>query len=177
MEFNKIVTDRFEPIFHKNNLRVIEQFNNYVKIESDDIVIIISHNERENSNSFYIGIKDSSLYPIDENVLKGIFNSALKINYVTPYVFVNNLALFLEGEGSSLIDGNKDTLRTVEKYIQNKSNEYTAELVNKQNLDAANKAWEDGNYKDFIMYLNKTDKQKLPSSYKLKYKMAQQKLK
>jgi hypothetical protein len=177
MDFNKIVIERFEPIFHKNNLCVIEQFNNYVKIESDNIVITVYHNERENSNSFYFGIKDSPLYPIDENVLKGVFNSTLKINHVTPDVFVNNLALFLEGVGSSLIVGDKDTLRAVEKFIQNESNEYTAELVNKQNLDAANKAWEEGDYKDFIRHLDKTDRQKLPSSYELKYKMAQQKLK
>lgn len=177
MEFNKIVIDRLEPIFHKNNLRVVEQFNDYLKIESDKIVLTISHDKRENSNSFFIGIKNSSLYQINENVLKDVFNSALKINNVSPDVFVKNLALFLEGEGNQLIIGNKDALHSVEKYIQNESNEYTAELVKNQSLDAANKAWEEGNYKDFIKNLDKIDRQKLPSSYDLKYKMAQQKLK
>jgi hypothetical protein len=177
MDFNKIVIERFEQIFHKNNLRVIELFHNFVKLESDSIVITVNHDERENSNSFYIGIKGSPLYPIDENVLQGVFNSTIKINHVTPDVFVNNLVLFLEGVGNLLIVGDKDTLLAVEKYIQNESKEYTVELVNKQNLDAANKAWEEGDFKDFIRYLDKTDRQKLPSSYELKYKMAQQKIK
>ena len=177
MEFNKLVLDRFGLIFQKNNLRVTEQLNNFMKIKSDTIVITISHDNRENTNSLYIGRKDSSLCPIDENVLKDVFNSALKINYVTPEVFVNNLAIFFEGEGNPLIVGNTDALKAVEKYIDKESKEYTAELVDKQHLDAANKAWEEGNYKDFIKYLDKTDRQKLPSSYELKYKMAHKNLK
>ncbi|MTK53331.1 hypothetical protein [Paludibacter sp.] len=177
MEFNKIVIDRFKQIFHKNDLRIIEQFSNYVKIESDDIVLIVSHDKRENSNSFYIGKKNSSLYPIDENILRTVFNSALKIDHVTPNVFVNNLALFLDGEGYPLIIGDISILDAVEKYILNKSNKYTAELRNNQNLDAANKAWKEGDYESFIKHIDTTDRQKLPSSYELKYKMAQQKLK
>ena len=76
-----------------------------------------------------------------------------------------------------MIAGNTDALKKVEKYVDKVSNEYTTELIDKQNLDAANKAWEEGNYKDFINYLDKTDRQRLPSSYELKYKIAHQKLK
>lgn len=176
MEFNKLVIDRFNLIFQKN-IHVIEQFRNYVKIKLDDVVITVSRDEREGSNSIYIGRKESSLYPLNENVLKDVFNSALKIDYVTPEVFVNNLVTFFAAEGNALIAGNPDALKKVEKYVDKVSNEYTKELIDNQNLAAANKAWEEGNYKDFIKYLDRTDRQKLPSSYELKYKIAHQKLK
>jgi len=176
MEFNKLVIERFDLIFQKN-VHVVEQFRNYVKIKMGNLVITVSRDEREASNSIYIGSKESSLYPLNENVLRGVFNSALKIDYVTPEAFVNNLVAFFAAEGNALIAGNTDALKKVEKYVDKVSNEYTTELIDKQNLDAANKAWEEGNYKDFINYLDKTDRQRLPSSYELKYKIAHQKLK
>jgi len=177
MEFNKLVLDRLEPIFKKHNLHVTEQFKNYVKLKSDNVLITLNHDERENSNAFYVGSSDDFLYPIDEYILKSAFNSDLKINHVTQEMFVNNLAIFFEGEGKPLIAGNTYALEAVEKYVYKEGEEYTTQLVDKQNLDAANKAWEEGNYKDFIKHLDKTDRQKLPASYELKYKMAHQKIK
>lgn len=177
MEFNQLVLNRLGLIFQKHNLHVIEQFKNHVKLKSDSVIITLNHDERENSNAFYVGGNEDFLYPVDEYVLKSAFNSDLKINNVTQEMFINNLAIFFEGEGKPLIAGNIYALEAVEKYVYKEGEVYTTQLVDKQNLDAANKAWEEGNYKDFIKYLDKTDRQKLPASYKLKYKMAHQKLK
>lgn len=177
MEFNKLVSGSLELIFQKYKLYLAEQYKNYVKFKSEHIIITVSHDDRENSNSLYVGKNENSLYPIDENVLKDVFNSTLKINYVTMEVFINNLTVFFEGEGQPLIVGNAPTLKRVEEYVNIKSNEYTMELVNKQHFDAANKAWEAGKFKDFIKYLDKIDRKQLPSSYELKYKIAHQKLK
>lgn len=177
MEFNQLVSNRLGLIFQKHNLHVIKQFKNHVKLKSDSVIITLNHDERENSNAFYVGSNEDFLYPVDEYVLKSAFNSDLKINHVTQEVFVNNLAIFFEGEGKPLIAGNTYALEAVEKYVYKEGEAYTTQLVDKQNLDAANKAWEEGNYKDFIKYLDKTDRQKLPASYELKYKMAHQKLK
>lgn len=177
MEFNQLVSNRLGLIFQKHNLHFIEQFKNHVKLKSDSVIITISHDERENSNAFYIGSNEDFLYPVDEYVLKRAFNSDLKISNVTQEMFINNLAVFFEGEGKPLIAGNTYALEAVEKYVYKEGEAYTTQLVDKQNLDAANRAWEERNYKDFIKYLDKTDRQKLPSSYELKYKMAHQKLK
>lgn len=178
MEFNKYVLDKLELIFQKHKLTVTEQFNNYVKLESDKVVLTITHDIRENANLLYIGKTADTLYLIDGNIIKRFFIPDLeqffKIPELTVEDFVNNLVIFFEGEGRLLLEGNSDVLNTIEKYVLMKSKEYTTELLYKQSLDAANKAWEEGNYKDFIKYLDKMDKQKLPSSYELKYKMAQQ---
>jgi hypothetical protein len=177
MEFNQFISDRLGLIFQKHNLHIIEQFKNHVKLKSDRVFITLNHDERENSNAFYIGSNEDFLYPVDEYVLKRAFNSDLKISNLTQEMFINNLAVFFEGEGNPLIAGNTYALEAVEKYVYKEGKAYTTQLVDKQNLDAADKAWEEKKYKEFIKYLDKTDKQKLPSSYELKYKMAHQKLK
>ena len=176
MEFNQLVLKRLGLIFQKHDLHIIEQFPNYMKLKSNNVVVTLNHDERENSNALYVGFNEDFLYPVDEYVLKCAFNSDLKINHVTQEEFVNNLAKIFEGEGEPLIEGNAFALEAVEKYVYKEGEAYTTQLVDKQNLDEAKKAWEAGNYKDFIKYLDEMDKQKLSSSYKLKYKMALQKL-
>ncbi len=176
MEFNQLVSDKLGLIFQKNNLHITEQFKNYVKLKSDSVIITLNHNERENSNAFYVGSNEDFLYPIDEYVLKNAFNSDLKINHLPKEMFVNNLVIFFEGEGKPLIAGNTYALEAVEKYVYKEGDTYTTQLIDKQIIDSADKAWEEGNYRDFIKYLNKTDKKKLPASYGIKYKMAIQKL-
>ena len=177
MEFNQLISDRLGLIFQKHNLRIIEQFKNYLKLKSDSVVITLSHDERESSNALCVGRNEDSLYPIDEYVLKSAFNSNLKINHVSQDMFVNKLSIFFEGEGKPLIAGKTYAIEAVEKYVYKEGEIYTTQLVDKHNLDAANKAWEEGNYNDFIKYLDKTNRQRLPVSYELKYKMANQKLK
>lgn len=177
MTFNQLVSYKLRPIFQRGNLQITESSKNYIKFKSDNVVITLNHNERDNSNAFYVGSNEDFLYPIDEYLLKSVFKSNLKINQVTQEMFVNNLAVFFEGEGEPLLAGNNYTLEAIENFISKEGEEYTTQLVNKQNLNAANKAWEEGNYKDFIKYLNKIDTQKLPASYKLKYKKAIQKMK
>jgi hypothetical protein len=176
MNFNKLIFDKLDSIFQKHNLQVVEQFENYVKFKSEKSIVVISHAERENSNSLYIGPNEDFLYPINENVLKKVFNSVLRIEKVTPEAFISNLELFFKREGNSLLDGDIEKINAIKSYIHKESEEYTVKLMQRQNLDAANKAWEEGNFKDFIKYLDKMDKEQLSLSYEKKYKIAQQKL-
>ncbi|HRF25591.1 MAG TPA: hypothetical protein PLR98_15580, partial [Chitinophagaceae bacterium] len=61
-------------------------------------------------------------------------------------------------------------------FSEKESEVYTFQILQEQNLAAANKAWENGNYKEFIKMIDQTNKDKLPSSYQLKYKIANQKI-
>lgn len=178
MEFNKLILDRLEPIFKKYNLQIVEQFKNRLKFRSAYVDIIIGHDDRENSNILWLGRAGDSFdkIEIDNQVMKEFFKSDIKTSSVPAETFANNFAIFFEREGSSLLKGDLNRIIEFEKFDQQRSEEYTTSLLDKQNLDAANKAWHEGNYKDFIKYLDKTDRQKLPASYELKYKMAIQKL-
>jgi len=145
MEFNQLVFDKLGLIFQKQNLHVTEQFKNYVKFKSNCVVITLNHNELENSNAFYVGGNEDFLYPVNENVLRNVFNSNLKITDLNKETFVNNLAIFFEQEGRTLIAGNTYALEAVETYVYKKGEAYTMQLINKQNLLAADKAWEEEN--------------------------------
>lgn len=176
MEFNKLVFKKLGIIFKNNNLHIIEQSNNHVKLKSNSLVIRLIHDERENSNGIYVGSNEEFLYPVNEFILKSAFNSNVKIDNVTAEVFLNSLCIFFENDGKSLISGNQYALEAIKKYVYNASETYTDQIVNAQILEAANIAWDIRNYKEFIIYMDKLDKQILPESYLLKYKIAIKKL-
>lgn len=128
MEFNELILNKLKSIFQKHNFYAKEQFKNYVKLESENLVIIFSHDKRENSNSFYAGRAENSAYPIDEDVIETVFDFTLQISNVKPEVFVNNLALFFEKKGEAFLDGDIETLKKIETYIYKKSKDYTNQL-------------------------------------------------
>lgn len=176
MKFNKLIADKLEPVFQKYNLQIFEQFENYIKFKSDKVVITVSYDPRENSNSLFIGKSDDFMCLIDDDVLRNIFNSDIEIDYVTSQKFINNIVVFFSTKGKPIIEGDIDTLRALEEYIYKKSEKYTNDIINRQNINAADKAWKETDYENFIKYIDKMDKEKLPDSYKLKYKISLQKL-
>jgi hypothetical protein len=177
MDFNKLVFDKLGLIFNKYNLHIKEQFKNYIKLESDKVVLTVGYFEQESSSYLFVGGKEKPLYPIDENVFRNVFKSELEINNLSAEDFINKLKIFFEKEGIPLITGDEEILTALERYVYNESKDYTSKLVEMQNIDAANRAWERGNYEEFIKYFDKLNRLKLPSSFELKYKWANQKLK
>lgn len=84
--------------------------------------------------------------------------------------------MFLKSNGSALLSGDESKLLELKLFSEKESEVYTFQILQEQNLAAANKAWENGNYKEFIKMIDQTNKDKLPSSYQLKYKIANQKI-
>ncbi len=172
MNFNKLVLDKLLAVFREYNLNVINQSENYVEFASKKIVITIRHNNLENSNLFFVGRNLGSLFLMDDQIIGNIFKTTLKFDFVTPEIFVNNLYEFFKNEGILFLNGDEKTLKSLESYVYERSNNYTNELLDRQNMRSANKAWEENNYKDFVKFISKIDMEKLLPSYKLKYKMA-----
>jgi hypothetical protein len=178
MNFNQIILERLGLILRKYNFTIIEQRHNYLKLQSKYLLIILVHNQIENSNTIWLGENGKKIdkVEIDNKALKLFFNSDLKLSQVPIDIFANNLVLFFENEGKALLMGDLNRIRELEKFDLERSHIYTQELLDKQNLAAANKAWSEGNYNEFINLINQINKDKLPSSYQLKYKIANQKL-
>ncbi|MCH7403557.1 hypothetical protein MM214_16965 [Belliella kenyensis] len=174
MEFNQLILEKLHSLFIDYGLEKTEQSTNIVKYESQELVIVLSHNPRENSNTLWVGRKHFNEVEIDNQVMREYFNSDLKLSNLPQETFINNVFLFFMGDGEKLLKGNERALVSLEKFNEQRSSEYTANLVEQQNLEAANKAWKEGNYSDVIKYLEKIND--LPESFKQKYKIAQQKL-
>ncbi|MDD5150457.1 MAG: hypothetical protein PHC28_08225 [Flavobacterium sp.] len=178
MEFSKIVLEKLGLIFKEYSLNIIERRSDYLKLNSKYLRIIISHNRFENSNTIWLGRNDekSAKVEIDDEILKQFFNSKLKLSQVSTETFINNLVLFFENEALPLFTNNKNKISELEKFNLDRSQKYTQELLVNQNLFAANKEWEFGNYKEFIKLIDKIDKVELPTSYQLKYNIAKHKV-
>lgn len=177
MEFNQLISKKLHSLFTEHGLEITEQSKNIVKYESAILHVSLVHNPRENSNTFWLGLKHSNDFiEMDNQVIKKFFGSNLQLNNLPQETFVNNVFLFFISEGEEILQGNKSLLIDLENFNQARSEMYTTNLIDKQNLEAANKAWKDKNYSDVINYLEKVKKANLPASFKQKYKIAQQKL-
>jgi hypothetical protein len=176
MEFNQLILEKLHSLFIDHGLEMTEQSKYIAKYESQELVIGLSHNTRENSNALWVGRKSHSEVEIDNQVMREHFNSDLKLGNVSLEVFVNTVFLFFIGDGEKLLEGNEHALVSLENFNQQRSSEFTANLMERQNIEAANKAWKDGNYSDVVKYLKKVNKANLPASFRQKYKIAQQRL-
>lgn len=176
MEFNQLISIKLHSLFTEHGMEIREQSKNIVRYESAVLHISLVHNPRENSNNLWVGRKYFNVVEINNQVMQEYFNSDLKFSNLPQENYVNNVFLFFIGEGERLLEGNERALIGLERFNEQRSLEYTVNLVEKQNLEAANKAWKDGNYSDVVKYLDKINKDDLPGSLKQKYKIAQQRL-
>ncbi|GIL24546.1 MAG: hypothetical protein BroJett042_30590 [Bacteroidota bacterium] len=180
MEFNRLLHSKLDSIFEQNNLRVIEEYGGFVKLKSPFVVMSFSHDRMENSNSFFVG-RDDAEYLVDADIAELLFHLEEGKIFLRPETsegdFLDNIVMLLEShEGKKLLSGEMSKLSDVDKYVNSKAKIYTSNLLNKQYLNAANQSWEEKDYQGFIDNLSHTDKDKLPSSYRLKLKIAFQKI-
>lgn len=176
MKFNQLISLKLHTLFTDHGLIISEQSKDIVRYESALLQISIVHNPKENSSNLWVGKSHSIAIEIDNRVMQEYFNSDLKLTNLPHETFKNNVFMFFTGEGKKLLEGSEKALALLEKFDNHRSSEYTANLVEKQNLEAANKAWNDGNYTEVIKYLDMINKNNLPKSLKQKYKIAQQRL-
>ena len=143
MDFSKIVLEYLQPLFVKYDLKIVEQNTNYLKLICDTLVVGISNNNFERSNTLWIGDTNSREYPIeiDNQVLKEVFNSDLELSQIPTETFIKNLLTFFDTEGRPLIMGDKKIIHDLEQFDAERSRKYTHDLIQKQNLQEADKAW------------------------------------
>lgn len=175
MEFNTLVKTYLLPILQKYGFEVIEEFKNIVRFQSSVMKVNLVFNDYDKSHLVELGRQGETLYPLNNNVVKELWGaSALPVEQITSEVFVRNLSLLFETkEGVEILLGNISFLKSI---ISQESEEYTFELLQKQVLEAASKAWEANDYLSFIESVDKIDISKIPQSYQLRYKIAKQKL-
>ena len=174
MEFNVLVKTQLFPILNKYGFDIIEEFKNIVCFQSSVMKVNVVFNDCEKSNFVEIGKQNEVLHPLNDNAIRVIFNSDLHIEKVTPEIFVQNLSvIFQQKKGIEILNGNTNHLV---EFIEKESNDYTFELLKRQTLETALKAWEMNDYRAFIKSIDEMDIEKLPQSFQLKYKISKQKL-
>ena len=176
MDFNKLINERIVPIFELHGFHIAEQFKNYTCFKSDSVEAAFSYNELDRTTLFEIGKLDDFRFPINNNAMNQVFDSNIKIEQQSKEEFVDNVVLFLHESGDFIFKGNLNKLNQFRKFVEKESDTYTTQLFKRQNLSAANQAWDNGNYKEFIKLIEAINIDSIEPSYKLKYKIAKQKL-
>lgn len=172
MDFNQLVIEKIFPLFQKQDFTVENEYNNFFQFKSAHIEVIISYNELDRTSLFEVGKRDNFLYPINDKAINIVFGSDIKVDKQTKEVFIDNIAIFLESEGSIIFKGDTKKLDEFKHFIEAESNIYTSQILKQQNLSAADKAWNVGNYMEFIKLIEQVNKNNVPFSYLLKYKIA-----
>jgi hypothetical protein len=174
MKFNQLIKTHILPILQKYGFEISEEFKNIIRFQSSVVEINIVYNNREKSCYISMGRKGASfLCPLNDKAVKNLFGSELSIEKTASAVFVRNLSLLFEQpKGIDLLKGNVEPL---ENFIRQQSAYYTAELIRKQALETASKAWETNDYITFVESMDKIDISKIPRSYQLKYTIAKRK--
>ena len=178
MNFSEIVLGHLRSLFVKYDLKIKEQRIDFLQLVSGRIIITIGHNQLENSNSVFISKKESEKesIDIDNQVLLEFFHSDLKLAEVPAETFVENLVTFFKNDGQPLLMGDEKMIADLENFDEDRSRKYTQELMKRQNLAVANKAWNEQNYIEFIKIIDEINDIRLPSSYQLKYEIAKKKI-
>lgn len=172
MEFDQLVSEKIVPLFNTHDFIIAEKFKNYFHFRSTTIQAAIGHNELDKTNHFEIGKIDEFSYPLKGKLIKQIFGIDLKIDHVTKEIFVDNVSSFLKNEGAVLLKGDMPVIYEIKAFIEKESKIYTLQILLKQNLAAADRAWGQGNYTEFIKIIDSINKDDLSASYQLKYKIA-----
>lgn len=176
MNFNQIITNRFNSILVSHCFDLTDQFNDNLKYENNGLYILFTRNPREQTNTLWVGSDDGFPIEVSDSILREFFNTEIEIEHKSIDEFSSNVYEFLKGEGLILLQANKEDYLALERFSQNKSEEYTSQLLEQQYLDAADEAWRTENYVDVLKNLDQIDEDNLSKSYRQKYKIAKKKI-
>jgi hypothetical protein len=174
MEFNQLCRSKLLPMLAASGFSIVEEYDNVLRFRSATMELSVSYNVLDRAALLGVGRVGGYLYPVDDDVVKNVFGSHIKIEQVTMEVFVHHVVLFLKGDGSAILRGDRDALGGIKRFVEDKSKSYTAKIVEQQTLTEVDEAWLNGQYHDVVRLMGKLKIDELPSSYQLKYKMAVQ---
>jgi len=162
------------PFLRQYNFRIAESSKDFVKYESEQAEISVGYDERDQHYFTLIGNKIDNSISLDVVNLSDVF--AYDIEIFIKQSFVDFFLNFFSTKGYNLLKGDLTKFNELKRNRKERAERYTKELIEQQNLDAADNAWSLKNYSDFIRYLDLVEKRNLPNSYELKYSIAKNKL-
>jgi hypothetical protein len=172
-DFDK-ATELITPYLRGYNFMIVENSNNYVKYSSKQSTIAIGYDERDHSYFTIVGHNTNDSISLDVDNLKDVFEYDIQkfIHKPIAEFFID----FFETKGHSILTGDRIVFEQLKRNRDQRAEKVTKELLQQQNLIAADKAWLSHNYRDFVKHLDLIDKTSLPKSYELKYSIAKKKI-
>jgi len=182
MTFNELVLKDIIPYLNDKGFAIAKEYKNYIRLQSPSMTVTLSHNAYESSNSLQMGLIDERADLIEDDVVKFIFNSDIKITNTTQEFYAKNVLAFFKENEVEIFDNTTHIFEKIRFYIDQKTKRYNWDLLLKQYTIESDEAWGNKEYKKFIDVVDNIGKSYFPESYTLKYdiaskKLAQQKIK
>ncbi|MBN7811558.1 hypothetical protein J0A68_11395 [Algoriphagus sp. H41] len=155
------------PVFDAFGFNAVEIHKNVIRLESSKVTVTIAYDEREKSNLFFVGHINSISHLLNSKNLKEVFNYDRSARN-----FADFLLDFLNNEGKGILKDDLDKLNELDAFEERQAKIYTNNLLTEQEVSAADNAWANRDYLTFVNVIERIDLAQLPGSYKLKYKMA-----
>ena len=141
MKFNRLVREIVWPIFKEHNFQFTEHSDYYVDFKSKTIEIVLSYDERGKSNMLFIGKADGFLWSVDSDVIKYLFGTDVKLDFLSENNFFTEVLVLFENQANPLLNSDLRMVDLIKNYVEKKSRKYTLDLIEKQNRAVAYKAW------------------------------------
>jgi hypothetical protein len=158
----------------KSGYSIIEHRANYVKFQSRLITLVLSYSPLEHTFTVFLGRNNGKIKELSHKVYLNVFGT--NFQQVNGTSFTDKFISFLQHEGNAILQNELSKIDEVEAYCRKAASGYTSAIVNRQNLEAADKAWSESNYRDFISHLDKVAVDALPKPYGQKRKIALRKI-
>jgi len=144
--------------------------HNLIEYSSKSITIRVAYSPLEYSFVIFVGRSTGTPIELTPKVVQGFFNDDTFKSQAT--LTVENLLSFLTGSGKYFLSGDTKILRELDGYLLLTSRDYTQQIIKRQIIDQADKAWTQKDYLNFVKYIDQIQTDLLTPSYLKKYKIA-----
>lgn len=172
--FNSKVLNKVNTTLFGYNLEIAEEYKGYIRLTSPTVILIVSLNERENTIDLFWGRPNKHTYYLDEDLIKEFFNVELRFGFSVSGMEsrINKIFNFLILEGSILLAGDENLYNMIEEFTKKRSEIYTKNLLLRQKLTLADRAWQGKYYREFVAIILEIGLENVSIVYKKKFEIA-----
>lgn len=178
MNINKIISDKIYPTLRKLGFQVREVYDSLgfgcrLQFQLNTLIFSVTFDRREQVFSVAVAT-GGDFFPLTDKVLSQLYGITSNIgHYSKPKEFAEQLLPVLQEEKiQKMLLGDVSQLKD---FYYQQSLTYTDQTGFEHQLRILADVWSNKDYKKFIALIDalKIDKEQLPETYQLKYKIAQ----
>jgi hypothetical protein len=173
MNFDQLIYPLTE-VLTDYNFSVTKKEQHFIEYSSNSAIITIAYANLEHLFYTHVGQDSKSLVELTPIVAREVFKDN-RFQFQSTLT-IENLISFFETTGKHILSGDKEVFKKLHEYSENRSREYTKQIIHLQNIHGADEAWTQKDYTRFIKCIDKAEKDLLSEGYLKKYQIAVDKL-
>jgi hypothetical protein len=134
VDFNTVILEEVVPQLRTIGFVITEKHKmpGFVQLQRDIILVTFAYNPLDYEKMFSLGTVDGQEYILDDDILRNVFQSQIKITDVSLDQFVESVILFIETCLNDLFVGDDSKMQEIARYAEHRNHVYTQELLKSQ---------------------------------------------